>query len=106
MDLWSHFRDVYKLSCKTMVVITGAEFAVVLMEVCDHVCRYFTSVINRNSLIITVANVIFMLHFSVLNFILKCMKYMLHLSCQMHNISLIQERDSIALTLNSTTEED
>ena len=59
MDLLSHFRDVYKLSCKTMVVIKGAEFAVVLMEACNHVCRYFTSVINRNILIITVANVIF-----------------------------------------------
>jgi hypothetical protein len=53
MDLLSHFRDVYTLSCKTMVVITGAEFAVVLMEACNHVCRYFTSVINRSILIIT-----------------------------------------------------
>ena len=49
-----------------------------------------------------------MLHFSVLNFILKCMKYMLHLSCQMHNIRFIRERESesIALKLKSTTEED
>ena len=51
MNLLSHCRDVYKLSCKSMVVLTGAEFAVVLMNACNHVCRYFTSVINRNILI-------------------------------------------------------
>jgi hypothetical protein len=88
MDLLSHCRDVYKLSCKSMVVITGAEFAVVLMNACNHVCRYVTSVINRNILIITLANVIF--------------------SCQVHNIRFIRERESesIALKLKSTTEED
>ena len=51
MNLLSHCRDVYKLSCKSMVVLTGAEFAVVLMNACNHVCRYFTSVIHRNILI-------------------------------------------------------
>jgi hypothetical protein len=34
-----------------MVVIAGAEFAVLLMNACNHVCLYFTSVINRNILI-------------------------------------------------------
>ena len=51
MNLLSHCRDVYKLSCKSMVVLTGAEFAVVLMNACNNVCRYFTSVIHRNILI-------------------------------------------------------
>jgi hypothetical protein len=47
IDLLSQFRNVYEMSCKSMVDIADTEFDVVLMDAYNHVCRYFTSTITK-----------------------------------------------------------
>ena len=57
-----------------MGVITDTEFDVVLMDAYKSHVPYFSSEINKNILTITAKLHFDMLHFSRLNFILKCMK--------------------------------
>ena len=47
IDLLGQFRNVYEMSCKSMVDIADTEFDVVLMDAYNHVCRYFTSTITK-----------------------------------------------------------